>query len=168
MISRLLRFSFSTVRAEPWPVPCCLHVTGLLLLRARAGPPERHFLPRGLRPPGAPHYLSRHVLARTCWVMGRTTPLRLLPSSSRSDSGPLSPSYAARQHLESRFWHNQKPWPSYTSSLRAVRWRLRKTNTVPLKGSSPSAARHCCARPSIPRRKSTGSTATSIRICGVI
>src|SRR5690242_15896475 len=99
MISRLLRFSFSTVRAEPWPVPCCLHVTGLLLLRARAGPPERHFLPRGPRPPGAPHYLSRHVLARTCWVMGRTTPLRLLPSSSRSDSGPLSPIYAARQHL---------------------------------------------------------------------
>src|SRR5690242_13945222 len=97
MISRLLRFSFSTVRAEPWPVPCCLHVTGLLLLRARAGPPERHFLPRGPRPPGAPHYLSRHVLARTCWVMGRTTPLRLLPSSSRSDSGPLSPIYAARQ-----------------------------------------------------------------------
>jgi len=41
MISRLLRFSFSNVSAELWPVPCCYTVTGLLFLRARAGLSER-------------------------------------------------------------------------------------------------------------------------------
>ena len=45
--------------------------------------------------------------------------------------------------------------------------RLRKTNTQPEKGSLLRRSRQSCAKPSIPFRKSTGSTATMTRICGV-
>ena len=50
----------------------------------------------------------------------------------------------------------------------AVALRLRNTNTQPEKGSSRSTSLHIRAKPSIPRRKSAGSMATIIRICGVI
>src|ERR1700686_4741491 len=46
--------------------------------------------------------------------------------------------------------------------------RLRNTNTLPENGSALSLARHNSASESMPLRKSTASTATRIRICGVI
>ena len=46
--------------------------------------------------------------------------------------------------------------------------RLRNTNTLPENGSSLSFARHNSANESIPLRKSTASTATKIRIYGVM
>ena len=66
--------------------------------------------------------------------------------------------------LESRLWQSQKPWPSYTSIFSAVADRLRNTNTQPLNGSCFSTSLHNRAKPSIPRRKSAGSTAATIRI----
>ena len=45
--------------------------------------------------------------------------------------------------------------------------RLRNTNTQPLKGSRCRTSRQTRSKPSIPRRKSAGSTATSTRMCGV-
>jgi transposase len=50
----------------------------------------------------------------------------------------------------------------------AVPLRLRKTNTHPEKGSSASFSWQSWAKESMPFRPSTGSIATSTRICGVI
>src|SRR5712691_11680426 len=50
----------------------------------------------------------------------------------------------------------------------AVRARLRNTNRHPLMGSACGRCRHAPASPSMPARKSTGSTATRMRMCGVI
>src|ERR1700682_1525107 len=46
--------------------------------------------------------------------------------------------------------------------------RLRNTNTLPENGSALSLARHNSANESIHLQKSTASTATRIRICGVM
>jgi hypothetical protein len=53
MIPWLLRFSFSTVCAELWPVPCCYTSRASFFSAPRAGTSERHSLPHGPRPPGA-------------------------------------------------------------------------------------------------------------------
>src|SRR5260370_10764630 len=44
----------------------------------------------------------------------------------------------------------------------------RNTNRQPENGSAASLSRHNCASESMPLRRSTASTATSTRICGVI
>ena len=49
-----------------------------------------------------------------------------------------------------------------------LRLRLANTNSAPAIGSVLSFCRQTCANPSMPLRKSTGSTASSNRICGVI
>lgn len=46
--------------------------------------------------------------------------------------------------------------------------RFRKTNSVPENGLSLSVSLQTAARPSTSCRKSTGATATRVRICGVI
>ncbi len=52
-------------------------------------------------------------------------------------------------------------------NLSEVPFLLRKTNSVPAKGSACSSLRQIPVRPSIPLRKSTGSNASRIRICGI-
>ena len=88
-------------------------------------------------------------------------------ASPNHDQGPRLESQEA-QCEDGWLWQSQKPWPSYTRSFTAVRRLLRKTKTMPPNGSAASPARQTWARPSIPRRKSVGSIATSTRICGVI
>ena len=53
-----------------------------------------------------------------------------------------------------------------TDAIAREDWALVE-KTAPLIGSFCSRCRHTAARPSIPLRKSTGSTATSSRICGI-
>jgi hypothetical protein len=72
-----------------------------------------------------------------------------------------------KRPCDRRFVHNQKPCPSYTSSLSAVPARLRKTKTAPLRGCSRSPCRHTAAKPSMPLWKSTGSVARKMRLWGV-
>jgi hypothetical protein len=62
--------------------------------------------------------------------------------------------------LDKRLWHSQNPWPSYTRILIAVRPRLANTNSAPLNGSASSRLRQANTRPSMPARKSVGSTAS--------
>ena len=70
--------------------------------------------------------------------------------------------------LDSRLVASQNPCPSSTNALIEVARRLRNTNKHPENGSALSLARHNSAQESMPLRKSTASTATRIRICGVI
>ena len=78
------------------------------------------------------------------------------------------PGHQPKRPLDRRFWHNQNPWPSYIKILIDVFRLFRKTNTYPEKGSILMTLLHTPASPSIPLRKSTASTASRIRICGVI
>ena len=68
---------------------------------------------------------------------------------------------------EKRLCASQKPWPSYTRIFTAVHRRFRNTYAAPQNGSTASRSRHSRASPSMPRRKSAGSMATSTRIWGV-
>lgn len=64
----------------------------------------------------------------------------------------------------SRRWHNQTPLPSHSSSFRRLPARLRNTNAEPAHGACSNACCTMADRPSMPRRRSTGSTAS--QICG--
>ena len=72
-----------------------------------------------------------------------------------------------KRPLDRRLVASQNPCPSYTNTLIDVARRLRNTNRQPENGSAFSLARHNSASESMPLRKSTASTATRIRICGV-
>src|SRR5215813_1697491 len=90
-------------------------------------------------------------------------------ANSRADRRALAScvlGHQVKRPWESRLVHSQKPCPSYTSSLSAVLARFRKTKTAPLRGCSRSFWRHTAAKLSIPFRKSTGSVASKIRLCG--
>src|SRR5262249_51011222 len=102
-----------------------------------------------------------------------TVPVRVgSPAESRTASwcaaSRCAPPCAAEGHHGKRLWQSQNPWPSYMSTFSAVALRLRKTKTAPANGSCRRASWQSCARPSIPRRKSAGSTATRTFIWGVI
>ena len=89
--------------------------------------------------------------------------------SSRAERGPRVSAlvgHHAKRPCESRFIMSQEPWPSYSKRCSAVPARVRKTETAPAKGLALRRWRHTAPRPSMPLRKSTGSVATKMRLCG--
>jgi hypothetical protein len=62
-----------------------------------------------------------------------------------------------------RRWQSQTPFPSHTNSRNLLPGRFLNTNTEPAQGDCP---KDCCTiidNPSMPRRISTGATASQIR-----
>src|SRR5690606_9744882 len=78
----------------------------------------------------------------------------------REKEGRFCVGHQASRPLLNLLTTSQNPFPSKTRILTAFRERFVKTKTVPLKGSSPRDWRQRAARPSMPRRKSAGFTAS--------
>src|SRR5437016_1191316 len=123
-------------------------------------------LPASAQWPG----LTRRQAAGACAPAGLPAASSTCSSwASRRWQTPLGLSGQKRKRpRDKRFWHSQNPCESYTRILRVVALRLRNTNRQPEKGSVCSTSWQTRARPSIPRRRSTASTATRMRIWGVI
>ena len=110
--------------------------------------------------------------APPAWRSGRLPPTTLAVDAP-PDSAPPRAHSALPATSENALWITASARARIPGRHRprmriAVPRRLRKTNRQPEKGSVCNRSWHNCASESIPLRPSTGSTATRMRICGVI
>jgi hypothetical protein len=120
--------------------------------------------PTNLAPPSASWRQSSAMPACCGW------PFHSTMANARADRRALASwvvGHQVKRPCERRFVHNQEPCPSEQRICSVVPARFRKTESAPLRGWSPSARRQTAASPSMPLRKSTGSVATKMRLCGV-